>query len=45
MCDYITNEDLHLASVAGMDEIESDDLTYNELNPDVLDNVVLGFMI
>ena len=26
MCDEITCEDLHLASVAGMDDIPSDDL-------------------
>ena len=29
MCDDITCEDLHLASVAGMD-----DITYDDLNPE-----------
>ena len=40
MCDDITCEDLHLASVAGMD-----DITYDDLNPDVCENVVLGLMV
>ena len=31
MCDDITYKDLHLASVAGMDDITSDDLTYDDL--------------
>ena len=35
MCDDITYEDLHLASVEGMDDIICDDLTYDDLNPDV----------
>ena len=34
MCDDITCEDLHLACVAGMDDIPCDDLTYNDLNPE-----------
>ena len=34
MCDDITSEDLHLASVAGMDDIPYDDLTYDDLNPE-----------
>ena len=34
MCDGITCEDLHLASVAGMDDITCDDLTYDYLNPE-----------
>ena len=34
MCDYITCQDLHLASVAGMDGITCDDLTYENLNPE-----------
>ena len=34
MCDYRTCEDLHLASVAGMDDITCDDLTYDDLNPE-----------
>ena len=29
MCDDITRDDLHLASVAGMD-----DITYDDLNPE-----------
>ena len=31
MCNDIICEDLHLASVAGMDDITSDDLTYDDL--------------
>ena len=34
MSDDITREDLHLASVAGMDDIPCDDLTYDDLNPE-----------
>ena len=34
MCDDITCEDLHLASVTGLDDIPSDDLTYDDLNPE-----------
>ena len=34
MCDDITCEDLHLASVDGMDDITYDDLTYDDLNPE-----------
>ena len=34
MCDDITCEDLHLASVAGMDDIPCDDLIYDNLNPE-----------
>ena len=45
MCDDITCDDLHLASVAGMDDIICDDLTYDDLNPDVCEIVVLGLMI
>ena len=33
MCDDITIEDLHLASVARMDDIPWDDLKYDDLNP------------
>ena len=33
ICDGITCEDLHLASVAGMVDITCDDLTYDDLNP------------
>ena len=32
MCDDITCEDRHLASVAGMDDITCDDLIYDDLN-------------
>ena len=39
MCDDITCEDLHLASVAGMDEI-----TYDDLNPEC-EIIGLGLMI
>ena len=31
MCDDITCDDQHLASVAGMDNITCDDLTYDDL--------------
>ena len=34
MCDDRTCEDLHLASVAWMDDITCDDLTYEDLNPE-----------
>ena len=34
MCDDIICEDLHLASVAGIDAILCDDLTYDDLNPE-----------
>ena len=34
MCDDITCYDLHLASVAGVDDITCDDLTYDDLNPE-----------
>ena len=45
MRDDLTSEALHLASVARMDDIICDDLTYDDLNPDVCENVVLGLMI
>ena len=32
MCDDIIYEDLHLASVAGKDDIACDDLIYDDLN-------------
>ena len=35
MRDDITCEDLHLASVARMDDIPYDDLTYDDLNPEM----------
>ena len=34
MCENIICKDLHLASVAGMDDIPCDDLTYDDLNPE-----------
>ena len=34
MCDEITCDDRLLASVAGMDGIPCDDLTYDDLNPE-----------
>ena len=34
MCDDITCDDLHFASVAGMDDITCDDLTCDDLNPE-----------
>ena len=34
MWDDIKCEDLHFASVAGMDDITCDDLTYDDLNPE-----------
>ena len=43
--DGITCEDQHLAGIAWMDDITCDDLTYDDLNPDVCENVVLGLMI
>ena len=45
MCVDITCQDLHLASMSGMDDIICDDLTYNDLNPDVCENLVLGLKI
>ena len=41
MCDGIIFEDLHFASMTGMADITCDDLTYDYLNPDVCENVVL----
>ena len=34
MYDDVTCEELHLANVAGMDDITCDDLTYDDLNPE-----------
>ena len=45
MCDDIIFEDLHLACLAGLDDITCDDLTYDDRKPDVCENVVLGLMI
>ena len=43
--DDITYEDLHLASIARMDDITCDDPIYDNKNPDVCEKVVLGLMI
>ena len=45
MCVDVTCEYLHLASVAGIDDIICNDITYDDLNPDVCQNVVLRLMI
>ena len=34
MCGDITCEDLHLTSMAGMDDITCDDLIYDHLSPE-----------
>ena len=44
MCDEITCDDLHLGSVAGMDDITCDDLTYDDLNQEC-EIIGLGLMI
>ena len=44
MCDDITCEDLHLASVVGTDDITCDDQTYDDLNPKS-EIIGLGLMI
>ena len=45
MCHDITLEDLYLESLARIDDIICDDLTYDGPDPDVCENVVLGLMI
>ena len=45
MCDDITCANLHLVSVAVMDDITCDNLTYDDPNSDVCEIVVLGLMI
>ena len=45
MCDYVTCEYPNLSRMAAMDDITCDDLTFDEVNPDVCENVVLGLMI
>ena len=45
MCAYITCENLHLANMAGVDDIICDDQTYDDLNPDVYEKMVLGLKI
>ena len=44
MCDDITYDDLHLASVAGMDNINCEDLTYDDPNPEC-EIIGLGLLI
>ena len=44
ICDDITCEDLHLASVSGMDDITCVNQTYDDLNPEC-EIVVMGLMI
>ena len=44
MCDDITCDDLHLASVARMDDITCDDRTYDDLNQKS-EIIGLGLMI
>ena len=36
MCDDITREYLHLASVSGLDDILCNDLIVNDLNPECI---------
>ena len=45
MCDDITCEDLHLTSMAGMDDITCDAQPCINLNPEECENMVLGLMI
>ena len=44
MCDDITCDDVHLASIAGMDDITCDDLTCDDPNPEC-EIMGLGLMI
>ena len=44
MCDHTTCDDLHLTSVAGMDDITCNDLTYDDLIPEC-EIMALGLMI
>ena len=44
MSDDITCEDIHLARVAGMDDIPCDDLTYDDLNQECV-SLWYGLMI
>ena len=45
MCDGITCEYPHLTSGAGTDGIKCDDITQDDLNPDVFENVEMVLMI
>ena len=44
MCDDITYEDLHLTSVAWMDDMTCDYLTYDDLSPECV-RLWVGLMI
>ena len=44
MCDDLTFDDIHLASVDGMDDITCEDLIYDDLNPEC-EIMGLGLMI
>ena len=45
MCDFIICEDPHLARMVGLDDRRCCDLTYDDINQDVCENVVLGLKI
>ena len=45
MCYDITSEDLHLAIMAGMDDITFDDLPSDDLKPDDCEYMVLRLII
>ena len=45
MCEKITYFDLHLASMAGIDDRTCADLPYDDRNPNVFENVVLGLLL
>ena len=45
MCDDVTCEYLNLAGMDGMDDIKCDDLSYDDLNPDMCENAVLGLIM
>ena len=45
MCDGLTCENVHRASMAAIDDMICDDLTYDDRNPDMCENVVLGLLI
>ena len=45
MSDDVTCEYLNLSTIIGMVDITCDNLTYDDLNEDVFENVVLELMI
>ena len=45
MCDDVTCEYVHLASMTGMDDITCEYLTFDDQNPDVCKNVVFELII